>query len=96
MDSLGGMRVPIAYVQPALAPDTAPSDRLMLIAFTEKRAATLDASVVHAFLHEYYRALGVSDPEDDPAFSAMALELDALGPELALEPLKAHRNVTPG
>jgi GNAT superfamily N-acetyltransferase len=72
MARLGGRRVPIDYVQPALSEDAQRTDRLMLIAFG---ADAIDADVVRAFLLEYYAALAVPDPAGDADLARMSSEL---------------------
>jgi hypothetical protein len=76
MARLGARRVPVDYVQPALGAQQQRSDRLLLIAFPPFGPNdTLDADVVRAFLREYYEALGVAAPDDDPDFLRMSAQL---------------------
>jgi len=79
MQRLGGWRVPVTYVQPALDKDSESSDRLMLIAFPLDGATKLAASAVSEFLSEYYRALGIADPGVDPDLRRVERELESLG-----------------
>jgi GNAT superfamily N-acetyltransferase len=79
MQHLGGWRVPVSYVQPALDEDSERSDRLMLIAFPLDGATTIDASAVSEFLSEYYRALGIADLAADPDLNKVETELESLG-----------------
>ena len=76
---LGAALVPIRYVQPALQPGGDRSRKLMLATLpldgTTPRT-TLPASVVRGFLHEFYRALGVSIPESDADYQTMLADLD--------------------
>jgi GNAT superfamily N-acetyltransferase len=81
MARLGGRRVPVTYVQPALGEDAARSDRLLLIAFLPAGATTVEADAVRAFLREYYSALGVEDLDGDEDLARMETELRALGGE---------------
>ena len=87
MAALGGMRIPISYVQPPLSPESARSDRLILIAFPPGHGMTIASETVRAFLDEYFRALDVSCPESDPDFALMMSELERLGPDIPLERL---------
>ena len=80
MARLGGYRVPLTYVQPALGPGGERSDRLVLIAFPPMGSATLDARDILAFLEEYYSALGVDDLAHDPALARIESELQAFAP----------------
>jgi len=80
MARLGGYRVPLTYVQPALGAGGERSDRLLLIAFPPAGETTLEARDVRAFLEEYYRALGVDDPESDPALVRVERELQSFAP----------------
>jgi hypothetical protein len=79
MQRLGGWRVPVTYVQPALDKDSESSDSLMLIAFPLDGATKLAASAVSEFLSEYYRALGIADPGVDPDLRRVERELESLG-----------------
>jgi GNAT superfamily N-acetyltransferase len=96
MASLGAMRVPIGYVQPALGEDSQRSDRLLLIAFPQDGERTLDSGVVREFLLEYFAALAVPDPVNDPDVIRMMRELGS--GRIELLPLAgAHsRLVQPG
>lgn len=75
---LGARRVPIHYVQPELCPGGERSRNLLLMSFPitpSAEAEVLSAAVLRDFLEEFYRALGVALPEDDPDFRAMMEEL---------------------
>jgi len=79
MRRLGAAQVPIHYVQPELYPGGQRSRQLLLTAFPLQGTVppqVLSAMVVTAFLHEFYRALGVAHPESDADFRAMQVELD--------------------
>jgi GNAT superfamily N-acetyltransferase len=78
MQRLGGWRVPITYVQPALDQNTQRSDRLVLIAFPQNGTPIVDSSAVREFLFEYYSALGVEDPSVDPDLMTIDKELSEL------------------
>jgi hypothetical protein len=80
MERLGGWRVPVTYVQPALDETSQRSDRLMLIAFPLDGQPFLDPDAILDFLSEFYRALGIADPEADPDFRRTTEELRTLGP----------------
>jgi GNAT superfamily N-acetyltransferase len=79
MNRLGGWRVPISYVQPALDETSERSDRLMLIAFPLDGKPTIEARAVVDFLTEYYSALGIAEPSNDPDLMQVERELRALG-----------------
>jgi hypothetical protein len=79
MERLGAWRVPISYVQPALDENSKRSDRLMLVAFPPAGERAVDADAVKAFLSEYFRALGIEKPADDPDLARMEKELKELG-----------------
>lgn len=72
MKRLGARHVPIRYVQPELRPGDGRSRKLLLITFplggVPNTASFLSSGVVLGFLHEFYRALGVSHPEADPDY----------------------------
>lgn len=90
MARLGGRRIPIRYVQPALGPDQAPAGGLWLIAFPALAADAppLTVGSVRAFLVEFYRELGSANPATDPVYAATFADLDTLGDGLVtLEPL---------
>jgi GNAT superfamily N-acetyltransferase len=75
MAALGGMRVPIEYVQPALGEGSQRSDRLLLIAFPQDGEITLDSGIVRDFLLEYFGALDVANPAQDPDLIRITDEL---------------------
>jgi GNAT superfamily N-acetyltransferase len=89
MAALGGRRIPISYVQPALSPASARSDRLMLIAYPQDGSASIPSETISSFLNEYFHALDVADVESDPDFTRMIDELERLGPDVELQPLVA-------
>lgn len=76
---LGASLVPIRYVQPELHPGGERSRKLLLLTIpldgTTPRTH-LPASVVAAFLHEFYRALGVTNPETDSDYAAMLADVE--------------------
>lgn len=76
---LGARQVDLPYVQPQLAGASAPCRHLLLLAFhpDATQAARIDGNVVRAFLHEFFRALGVQQPGQDADFRAMEKKLDA-------------------
>lgn len=80
MARLGGMRVPVDYLQPPLGPGRSAAGGLWLIAFPElaRGAPPLSAETVRAFLVEFYRELGSAQPERDPLYAATFASLDAL------------------
>lgn len=73
---LGARRIDIPYVQPALEGGQGRCRHLLLLAFYPDGPQTyIDGGVVRDFLYEFYRALGVADPQADPDFRAMELAL---------------------
>jgi len=79
MRRFGAAQVPIHYVQPELTPGGERSRQLLLTVFPtagEEPVAMLSQSVAADFLHEFYRALGVADPNRDADFLAMLRDLD--------------------
>lgn len=78
MRRLGARQVPIHYVQPELCPGGERSRNLLLMTFPASATAeanVLSAAVLREFLEEFYRALGVASPGDDPDFRAMLEQL---------------------
>lgn len=73
---LGARRVVLPYVQPRLAGGSAACRHLLLLAFYPS-AAQLDGGMLRRFLHEFYRALGVEQPQHDADFRLMDGSLDA-------------------
>lgn len=79
MRRFGLRRVPIPYVQPELSGGGGRSLHLLLATIPLVHDCnTLQGGVVRRFLHEFYRALGVIDPDSDPDFRAMAEALEPL------------------
>lgn len=74
---LGARRLDLPYVQPRLAGANAPCRHLLLLAFYPgaARTATIDGAVMRAFLSEFYRALGVTQPDTDADFRHMVANL---------------------
>lgn len=90
MARLGGMRIPVAYLQPPLGPGQSAAGGLWLIAFPALAPAAPPPSVetVRVFLVEFYRELGSAEPERDPLYAATFASVDALaGRHKLLEPL---------
>lgn len=83
---LGARRLDIPYVQPALEGGSGRCRHLLLLAFYPARAEAdmIDGAVVRDFLHEFYRALGVAQPEADAEFQAMSACLQGTLPLAAL------------
>lgn len=83
---LGARHIDIPYVQPTLEGGKGRCRHLLLLAFYPDPALAdmIEGNVVRDFLHEFYRALGVAQPEADAEFLAMdgylrgALPLEAL------------------
>lgn len=80
MAGLGGRRIPVEYVQPALGPDQSPAGGLWLIAFPAlaSRPHALTVQRVRDFLVEFYLALDVENPQTHPDFRATFASVDAL------------------
>jgi GNAT superfamily N-acetyltransferase len=85
MASFGAKRVPVAYVQPALAQGGDRARTLMLIAFPPGPGTfeTLPALVVRGFLEELYETLDVERPREDVDFVRSLVGLTADDVELA-------------
>lgn len=83
---LGARRLDIPYVQPMLEGGSGRCRHLLLLVFYPDvaRAASIEGSVVGDFLHEFYRALGVQQPDQDAEFLAMTKQLTET---LPLKPL---------
>lgn len=78
MRQLGANWVPIRYVQPELQPGTPRSRHLLLTAFPtsdESSSIEMPSKVVQTFLFEFYRALGVEEPEHDADYLSLVQEL---------------------
>lgn len=90
MYRLGARHVPIRYVQPALGHNQGRSKDLLLVAFPLEQysSAIISGEVLKAFLEEFYRALGVTNPRADTDFQRMTLELDR--PTIELKALCAE------
>lgn len=70
MRQLGALQVPVRYVQPELRPGGGRSRKLLLITFPidPGNPQPLSAATVIDFMDEFYRALGVADPQSDVDF----------------------------
>ena len=68
--------MPIRYVQPALGHNQGRSKDLLLVAFPLEQysSAIISGEVLKAFLEEFYRALGVTNPRADTDFQRMTLD----------------------
>jgi hypothetical protein len=84
---LGAVWVQIPYVQPKLAGGADRSRHLRLLAFPPAGDAlcALAGKVVVEFLNEFYRALGVDEPQTDADFRQMAEQLAANAPLCPLQ-----------
>ncbi|HET6492039.1 MAG TPA: hypothetical protein VFG44_03610 [Burkholderiales bacterium] len=90
MARLGGRRVPMRYLQPALGPGQAPAGGLCLIAFPAlaPNAPPLTPGRIRDFLVEFYRELGSAQPLQDPLYAPTFADVDALQSRpMLLEPL---------
>jgi hypothetical protein len=84
LDRLGMKRLPVAYVQPALAPDKRALDDLMLLCYApdgDPDRAQISAARVAAFLAEFYAALGQANSEHLQRMNITLGRLDGLRPE---------------
>ena len=81
---LGARRLQVDYVQPELPGGDGRADHLMLLRL-DHDAAPLDTAALRAFLVEFYRALGVADPENDSDLKACLLECGPDVPAVRLE-----------
>lgn len=78
MRKLGAHWIPIRYVQPELQPGGPRSRHLLLSAFPtsdESESIEMNATIVQTFLFEFYRALGVEEPEHDNDYLSIVREL---------------------
>lgn len=67
MKKLGAYLVPVHYVQPELRPGDGRSRKLLLITFAldEHAKPSVSGKALTDFMHEFYRALGVTNPDVD-------------------------------
>lgn len=74
---LGARWLDIPYLQPALAGGSGRCRHLLLLVFYPgpTQPPRIDGSAVRDFLHEFYRALGIADPDQDAEFLAMTMQL---------------------
>ena len=73
LEALGMMKCDLPHVQPARAKGGERRSQMVLCAHRKSMVnGHLPASAVSRFLHEYYRALGLGEPEPDPDFQTMA------------------------
>ncbi len=86
---LGGRWIDIPYVQPELQRGIGRSRHLLLVAMcptaSAKESDSISGQVLRAFLDEYYRSLGVSNPAEDVDFAAMS---KGIGRSLELKDLR--------
>jgi hypothetical protein len=73
---LGARAVDPRYARPELSGAGARARHLMLLRL-DVDDAPIDRAIVRNLMHEFYRALGVSDPEADRDFAAMFLGVGA-------------------
>jgi hypothetical protein len=73
LSRMGWQHVPVDYVQPALGGGRARVRHLMLWAYPldDRPLTAIPAVTLREFLREFYQALGVERPDDDPDFQAM-------------------------
>jgi hypothetical protein len=70
--------VPIRYIQPELQPGAPRSHHLLMTAFPtadNNSQIEIPAVVIKNFLFEFYRALGVEQPEQDDDYRSILLDL---------------------
>lgn len=80
---MGARAVDLRYVQPELSGGGGRARHLVLLRLNGDDAP-IDRAIVRDFMHEFYRALGVADPEADRDFAAMFAGAGALVDTLAL------------
>lgn len=70
MKRLGAQLVPVRYVQPELRPGDGRSRKLLLITFgvDADKPPVVAGKTITDFMHEFYRALGVINPDVDPDY----------------------------
>ena len=79
---LGALWIDIPYVQPALQGGSGRCRHLLLLAFYHdgRQPDRIAGTVVRAFLHEFYRALGIERPESDADYVAASRQLGNILP----------------
>jgi GNAT superfamily N-acetyltransferase len=83
---LGARWIDIPYVQPTLVGGDGRCRHLLLLAFYHNGPTpdSIEGAAVRDFLHEFYRALGVDQPQNDPDFIN---QRRLIGATLPLKPL---------
>jgi len=78
MKRLGSMLIPVRYVQPELRPGDGRSRKLLLLAFPMVLNETphVSGDALLDFMHEFYRALGVANPSQDPDFLTIRQDVE--------------------
>lgn len=86
LSRLGARWIDIPYVQPTLVGGSGRCRHLLLLCFHHggQDPDAIDGAAVRAFLHEFYRALGVERPDEDADYIAQARHIAA---RLPLEPI---------
>jgi GNAT superfamily N-acetyltransferase len=79
----GARAVDLRYVQPELSGGGGRARHLVLLRL-DGDDAPIDRALVRDFLHEFYRALGIADPEADADFAMMFAGISASVATLAL------------
>lgn len=85
---LGAALVDVRFVQPDLGDGAGRERGLVLLSLTIGAQAALPGNVLGAFMHEFYRSLGVLAPEQDADFRAMAPQFAATVPVRPLSELR--------
>lgn len=94
LERLRGRVVDIPYVQPELIPGQGRGRELLLLVFSQPGSrrsyqSAVPALIVREFLHEFYKALGVDQPEHDSDFVNMLAAIE--GEEIPLVTLRSER-----
>ena len=80
-EKLGAMLIPIPYVQPALSEFRMKVENLFLLSFplTESHTFnTLNTKVLESFLKEFYKGLGITEPDLNEDFIKMQSKMKTL------------------
>ena len=78
MKRLGSMLIPVHYVQPELRPGDGRSRKLLLLVFpiVLNEPPQVSGRALLDFMHEFYRALGVANPSQDPDFLTIQQDVE--------------------
>ena len=75
----GARRVPIDYVQPALASDKGKGENMLLLSYPDDNGYFPSPDLIASFLRAMYAGYGLEDPVDDDDYSNMMAQLGQAG-----------------